>query len=77
MRRRARVTADTKVGVTRHKVIARKDVIVRLETPRFLTQGDTVTLSGIVHNYLKARQIDTDLDLGLWARNCLVRHNKQ
>src|SRR4029453_2589681 len=35
------------------KVIARKDVIMRLETPRFLTQGDTVTLSGIVHNYLK------------------------
>ncbi|HET6980441.1 MAG TPA: MG2 domain-containing protein [Pyrinomonadaceae bacterium] len=47
------VTYDTKVGVTRSKVIARKDVIIRLETPRFLTQGDTVTLSGIVHNYLK------------------------
>ena len=47
------VTADTKVGVVRQKVISRKDVIIRLETPRFLTQGDTVTLSGIVHNYLK------------------------
>lgn len=47
------VTADTKVGVTKQKVISRKDVIIRLETPRFLTQGDTVTLSGIVHNYLK------------------------
>jgi len=47
------VTSDTMVGVSRHKVISRKDVILRLETPRFLTQGDTVTLSGIVHNYLK------------------------
>jgi uncharacterized protein YfaS (alpha-2-macroglobulin family) len=47
------VTADTKVGVARQTVIARKDVIMRLETPRFFTQGDTVTLSGIVHNYLK------------------------
>lgn len=47
------VTADTKVGVARQKVISRKDVIMRLETPRFFTQGDTVTLSGIVHNYLK------------------------
>ncbi len=47
------VTADTKVGVARQKVISRKDVILRLETPRFMTQGDTVTLSGIVHNYLK------------------------
>jgi uncharacterized protein YfaS (alpha-2-macroglobulin family) len=47
------VTADTKVGAAKQKVIARKDVILRLETPRFMTQGDTVTLSGIVHNYLK------------------------
>ena len=27
---------------------------MRQETPRFLTQGDTATLSGIVHNYLNA-----------------------
>jgi uncharacterized protein YfaS (alpha-2-macroglobulin family) len=47
------VTNDLKVGVTKSKVISRKDVILRLETPRFITQGDTVTLSGIVHNYLK------------------------
>ena len=47
------VTSDTMVGSSNHKVISRKDVILRLETPRFLTQGDTVTLSGIVHNYLK------------------------
>jgi uncharacterized protein YfaS (alpha-2-macroglobulin family) len=47
------VTSDTRVGIAKSKVIARKDVILRLETPRFLTQGDTVTLSGIVHNYLK------------------------
>ncbi len=48
------VTSDTKVGATKYKVLARKDVIMRLETPRFITQGDTVTLSGIVHNYLNA-----------------------
>ena len=47
------VTSDTKVGSGKSKVISRKDVILRLETPRFLTQGDTATLSGIVHNYLK------------------------
>jgi alpha-2-macroglobulin len=46
------VTADTKVGMVKQKVIATKDVVLRLETPRFMTQGDTVTLSGIVHNYL-------------------------
>jgi len=58
------VTADTKVGVSKYKVVARKDVIMRLETPRFLTQGDTATLSGIVHNYLnaaKATQISLEV----------------
>ncbi len=50
------VTADTKVGATTYKVLARKDVIMRLETPRFVTQGDTLTFSGIVHNYLKTEK---------------------
>ena len=47
------VTNDTRVGSTVEKVLARKDLILRIETPRFVTAGDTVTLSGIVHNYLK------------------------
>ncbi|HEY2961061.1 MAG TPA: MG2 domain-containing protein [Pyrinomonadaceae bacterium] len=47
------ITGDTRVGAANQKMISRKDVILRLETPRFITQGDTVTLSGIVHNYLK------------------------
>lgn len=59
------VTADTRVGATKYKVVARKDVILRLETPRFVTQGDNFTLSGIVHNYLnadKATQISIAVD---------------
>lgn len=48
------VTADTRIGATLTKVVARKDLILRLETPRFLAEGDTATLSGIVHNYLDA-----------------------
>ncbi len=48
------ITADTKVGQTVTRVLARKGVIIRLATPRFVTAGDTVTLSGIVHNYLGA-----------------------
>ncbi len=58
------VTADTKVGLARQKVISRKDVIMRLETPRFFTQGDTVTLSGIVHNYLKENK-STQISLSI------------
>lgn len=47
------VTSDLKVGSTTTKILARKDLILRLALPRFLTEGDTVTVSGIVHNYLK------------------------
>jgi uncharacterized protein YfaS (alpha-2-macroglobulin family) len=50
------VTADTRVGVAVSKVVERKDVIIRVALPRFLTAGDTVTLSGIVHNYLKTEK---------------------
>ena len=47
------VTSDTSVGSATERVVARKDVIMRLEMPRFLTEGDTVTISGVVHNFLK------------------------
>lgn len=50
------VTGDTKVGAAVGKVLARKDLILRLETPRFATEGDTITLSAIVHNYLDAEK---------------------
>ncbi|HET9696341.1 MAG TPA: alpha-2-macroglobulin family protein, partial [Terriglobales bacterium] len=46
------ITADTKVGSTVEKVIVRKNVMVRLVVPRFFRQGDQVTISTIVHNYL-------------------------
>lgn len=47
------VSRNTLVGQVTRKVITRKDLILRLEIPRFLTQGDTVTVTGIVHNYLE------------------------
>jgi uncharacterized protein YfaS (alpha-2-macroglobulin family) len=46
------ITADTKVGSAVEKVIVRKNVMVRLAVPRFFRQGDEVTISAIVHNYL-------------------------
>ena len=55
------VTADTKVGATKYKVVARKDVIMRLETPRFVTQGDTVTLVGNRPQLFERRQVHADL----------------
>ena len=41
-----------RVGQTAEKTITRKDLLVRLETPRFLTQNDELLISAVVHNYL-------------------------
>lgn len=59
------VTSDTRVGSFVQKVVARKDVIMRLEMPRFLTEGDTATISGVVHNFLnkeKSTRISLDIN---------------
>ena len=64
------VTSDLKVGVKTSKVLSRKDVILRLETPRFMTQGDTVTLSGVVHNYLKEAK-STQISISVVGANLI------
>ncbi|MFB3923434.1 MAG: alpha-2-macroglobulin [Terriglobia bacterium] len=46
------ISKNTLVGQVTQKVITRKNLILRLEIPRFFTQGDTATITGIVHNYL-------------------------
>jgi alpha-2-macroglobulin len=58
------VTVDTKVGSTINNVIVRKNLIVRLATPRFFRQGDEVTVSAIVHNYLPtAKSVQLSLEV--------------
>jgi len=64
------VTADTRVGAAIEKVVARKDVIMRLEMPRFLTAGDTATISGVVHNFL-TRPKSTHISLELTGAQLL------
>lgn len=57
------VTADTRVGSVVEKVLVRKNLLLRLATPRFFTEGDEVTVSAIVHNYLKnAQQTQVSLE---------------
>jgi len=48
------VTADTRVGAGVGRTTTTKDLILRVVTPRFLTEGDTLDLPVIVHNYLPA-----------------------
>jgi len=45
-------------------VLVRKNIIVRMGTPRFLRQGDEVTIPVIVHNYLdQAKQVQLSLEI--------------
>ncbi|MHB1036836.1 MAG: alpha-2-macroglobulin family protein [Pirellulales bacterium] len=44
----------TKVGEGSAEVVTRKDLILRMQTPRFFVQKDEVVLSANVHNYLKS-----------------------
>jgi hypothetical protein len=46
------VTPDTRVGAAVNRVVTRKDLILRLAAPRFLTRGDEAEISAIVNNYL-------------------------
>lgn len=43
----------TKVGQGEAEVVTRKNIIVRLQAPRFFVEKDEVVLSANVHNYLK------------------------
>jgi uncharacterized protein YfaS (alpha-2-macroglobulin family) len=54
----------TKVGQGEVEVVTKKDLLVRLQAPRFFVQKDEVVLSGNVHNYLKTdKVVDVSLEL--------------
>lgn len=46
-------TGDTKVGTTTADAITTKDVLVRLQAPRFFTEGDRIVVSAVVNNRSK------------------------
>ncbi|WP_051670236.1 alpha-2-macroglobulin family protein [Bryobacter aggregatus] len=56
------VTTDTKVGLTLNRVIVRKNLMLRLVTPRFLMEGDELSIGVIVQNYLSSAK-DTKVSL--------------
>lgn len=47
------ITADTMVGQAVQKTIVRKNLLLTIAAPRFLTEGDEVTIPVIVRNYLE------------------------
>ena len=69
----------TRVGQGFADVVTRKDLIIRMEAPRFFVQTDEVVLSAIVHNYLKTKKtgqgavgIQTATSLGVCLRTVEV-----
>ncbi len=46
------ITPNSKSGSAISRVLVRKNVLVRMGTPRFMLKGDEITLPVIVHNYL-------------------------
>ena len=58
------ITLDSKAGSAINRVLVRKNIIVRMGTPRFLRQGDEVTIPVIVHNYLdQAKRVQLSLQI--------------
>ncbi|MGC9317314.1 MAG: alpha-2-macroglobulin family protein [Armatimonadota bacterium] len=43
-------TAETLVGQSTHDAVVTRPFLVRLEAPRFITQGDRLRIGGVVHN---------------------------
>jgi uncharacterized protein YfaS (alpha-2-macroglobulin family) len=53
----------TRVGEASSEVVTRKNIIVRMQAPRFLFERDEVVLSANVHNYLpEAKQVTVRLE---------------
>ena len=58
----------TRVGHGSTEVITRKDLIVRMQTPRFLIEKDKVVFSANVHNYLaNEKEVSVSLEIGARA----------
>jgi uncharacterized protein YfaS (alpha-2-macroglobulin family) len=47
------ISKNSEVGQQVNNIIVRKNLLIRIEPPRFFRQGDEVVVSTIVHNYLE------------------------
>lgn len=50
------VTADTKSGEKSFSIVARKNLMIRVENPRFYREKDTITIHTVIHNYLSGKK---------------------
>jgi uncharacterized protein YfaS (alpha-2-macroglobulin family) len=58
------ITESSQAGSAISRVLVRKNILVRMGTPRFLRNGDEIVVPVIVHNYLdSAKQATVSLDV--------------
>ena len=54
----------TRVGQAEAEVITQKDLLVRMQAPRFFVEKDEVVLTANVHNYLESKKnVEVHLEL--------------
>ncbi len=62
------LTPDTRVGQGESEIVVSKDMIARLELPRFLVQGDRSTAIANIHNYTK-KAFTAEITLGVEGKS--------
>lgn len=68
------ISKDTKVGQTLAKVTVTKKLLVRMETPRFMTVGDRMLIATNIHNYLNSEK---EVKVALTANGVIVTGTEQ
>ncbi len=65
------VSTTALVGQSRASILVRKKLLLRVDPPRFLVQGDTLTLPAVVHNHsTEMREVEVAVDAqGLGKRD--------
>lgn len=66
----------TKVGEGSAEIVTSKDLIIRLQAPRFFVEKDEVMLSAVVHNYHKEAK-DVSVSLELDGKNLEATGNRE
>ncbi len=73
------LTSGTRVGQGETEVITSKDLIIRMQRPRFLVQKDEAVLTANIHNYLDSKkEVEVSLELPKSNENSslILRDNK-
>ena len=70
------ISGDDKFGVGHSEILTRKNVVVRLLTPPFLTAGDEAQVTAIVHNDLDQRAI-FQLELQSYSQDHFTENFRQ